>query len=79
MKPQTIILLSAVLGCLSCAEGLIEATDSTLKAELDVITPTVGYDSEFSARLFCNSESIMIMEIMDALRAQWGVKYPFED
>lgn len=62
MKPQTIILLSAVLGCLSCAEGLIEATDSTLKAELDVITPTVGYDSEFSARLFCNSESIMITD-----------------
>ena len=26
-----------------------------------------------------HSESIMIMEIMDALRAQWGVKYPFED
>ncbi|MDO4741561.1 MAG: gfo/Idh/MocA family oxidoreductase, partial [Eubacteriales bacterium] len=25
-----------------------------------------------------HSESIMIMEIMDALRAQWGVKYPFE-
>ncbi|MBR5226362.1 MAG: Gfo/Idh/MocA family oxidoreductase [Clostridia bacterium] len=26
-----------------------------------------------------HSESIMIMDIMDALRAQWGVKYPFED
>lgn len=60
MKLQTIILLSAVLGCLSCTEGLIEATDNTLKAELEVITPTVGYDCEFSARLFCNSESIMI-------------------
>ena len=25
-----------------------------------------------------HSETIRVMELMDALRAQWGVKYPFE-
>jgi len=25
-----------------------------------------------------HSETIRIMEIMDSLRAQWGVRYPFE-
>ena len=25
-----------------------------------------------------HAETIRVMELMDALRAQWGVKYPFE-
>lgn len=60
MKLNPLISLIITVACIACSPDVIEATDSTLKAELEVITPVVGYGGEFSARLFTNAESIMV-------------------
>lgn len=57
----TVIL--AALGVCSCADDVLTATDETLTAELEIITPVVGYGGIFEARLLCSSENIIFTEV----------------
>lgn len=52
----------AILTLGSCAEDLLPATDETLTAELEIVTPVVGYGGCFEARLMCSSDEIAFTE-----------------
>lgn len=54
-------ILCALAIC-SCAEDVIIATDETMTAELEIMTPTVGYGGTFEARLLCSSGSVVFTE-----------------
>ena len=62
MKNHHIILIAVALCCSCCTPEAIDATDSTLKAELEVITPVVGHGDQFEARLFCSATDIVITD-----------------
>ena len=55
--------LLAALSLSACAGDVLPATDETLKAELEIITPVVGYGGNFEALLMCSSESIVFTEV----------------
>ena len=52
----------AILTLGSCAEDVLPATDETLTAELEIVTPVVGYGGCFEARLMCSSDEIAFTE-----------------
>ena len=54
-------ILSALAIC-SCGEDVIDATDETMTAELEIVTPTVGYGGSFEARIMCSSQSVAFTE-----------------
>ena len=68
----------------------LEEEDFALPHDVPVPAQLTGYEYEVRScmqalsrgELECpdmpHSETVRIMEIMDALRAQWGVRYPFE-
>jgi len=72
-------------------EYFLEEDDFTAPHPVDIPRQMTGYEYEVNACLRAleqgeiecsempHSEIIRVMEIMDELRAQWGVKFPFED
>ena len=56
----TVIL--AVLCMSACTEDILEVKDETLKAELEIITPVVGYGGCFEARLLCSCSEVVFTE-----------------
>ena len=66
--------LLAALSLIACAGDVLPATDETLKAELEIITPVVGYGGNFEALLMCSSESIVFTEVVDS-----NAKFPHEN
>ena len=64
MNSQTNICAAilSVLAMCSCTGHVIEATDETMTAELEIVTPTVGYAGSFEARLLCSSPSVVFTE-----------------
>ena len=51
--------LLAVLCMSACTEDILEVKDETLKAELEIITPVVGYGGCFEARLLCSCAEVV--------------------
>ena len=72
-------------------EYFLEEDDFTAAHPVEIPVQMTGYEYEVNAciralekgEIECSemphSEIIRVMEIMDELRAQWGVKFPFED
>lgn len=68
----------------------VRASDHTLKHVLDVPKQISGYEYEIEAcqkalkngQLFCPeaplTQSVQMVELMDTIRSQWGLRFPFE-
>lgn len=70
--------------------GILGAGRGTLTDEIHVPEQITGYEYEFEACRKAlrdgllepvempHAETVRIMEIMDSLRSEWGVRYPFD-